>query len=373
MIRNQIVVLIIALSCILILIAAGVYFLVANAPPSPINGEGGMMGGGPSTVPASSSFWIISAGLFGAAVVVGIGLIIYFILLKNSRAEETQAIKDQSGSTRSIAQANSLKPASKTLAPEERRDMSIPVAEERNELQKNFETETGITGLGSHGIAGRVATGYMNLDGLLYGGIPSNFAVALTSPACDERNSMINSFLAAGVKNREVTFYVTIDPALARELVEKLPSSFYLFVCNPQASFARKSGNTFVLNGVQNLTDISIALNQAIRKLAPLTKGSRRACIDIISDVLLQHGPVQTRRWLTEVITGLRSAGFTTLATINPQMHSAEDFYAILGLFEGEIDIREETTQRGLERFLRIKRMSNQKYIKKEIRLTDDI
>ena len=257
------------------------------------------------------------------------------------------------------------------MIPQRQRNAKIPIIEDKNEFQKKFQTKTGIIGLDKHGIAGRVATGYMLLDGLLYGGIPSNFAVALTSPVCDERNSIINNFLLTGVKNKEVTFYITIDPTPAKELAEKMPSNFYLFICNPQASNANKSGNTFTLNGVQNLTDISIALNQAARKLDPLTKASRRACIDIISDVLLQHGSVKAIRWITELITGLRSAEFTTLAVINPPMHSKENFHAILGLFEGEIDVREETTQKGLERFLRIKRMSNQKYINKEILLTE--
>jgi KaiC/GvpD/RAD55 family RecA-like ATPase len=214
---------------------------------------------------------------------------------------------------------------------------------------------------------GHVATGYANLDMLLYGGLPPNFAVALTSPSCDERDSLIKSFLETGAENDEVTFYITIDPSFARGLAEEFPSSVYLFVCNPQTDAIVKGlPNVFALKGVENLTNISIALTTAIHKLDPSLKSPRRICLDLVSDALLQHHSVQTRRWLTELITELKSARFTTLAVIDPQMHSSEELHAILGLFEGEINICERQTEKGSERFLKIKRMSNQKYMKNE-------
>jgi hypothetical protein len=84
--------------------------------------------------------------------------------------------------------------------------------------------------------------------------------------------------------------------------------------------------------------------------------GPRRACVDIVSDALLQHHAVQTRKWLTAVTTELTSTGFTVLAVVDPQMHPPEELHAILGLFDGEFNIHEK----GTEKLLRIKRMSNQ-------------
>ncbi|NIU39249.1 hypothetical protein GWN65_04575, partial [Candidatus Bathyarchaeota archaeon] len=91
--------------------------------------------------------------------------------------------------------------------------------------------------------------------------------------------------------------------------------------------------------------------------------GPRRACIEIVSDVLLQHHAVTTRRWLTGLIPDLRSKGFTTLAVMNPQMHPSEEVHAILGLFEGEINIYEKESEKGLEKFLKIRKMYNQRYL----------
>jgi KaiC/GvpD/RAD55 family RecA-like ATPase len=221
--------------------------------------------------------------------------------------------------------------------------------------------------------AGLVATGYAVLDKLLYGGIRPNFTVALASPSCDERDTLIKSFLETGAKKDEPTFYVTTDPNLAGFLAEEFPSNFYLFVCNPQAeATVKNASNVFTLKGVESLTNINIALTQAVRTLDPAPKTPRRICIGLLSDLLLQHGPVQTRKWLTELLTQLRTGGFTTLAVIDPQMHPPEQLYAVLGLFNGEVNIREAETEKGLARFLKVKRLSDQKYLKDEMLLTEE-
>lgn len=217
---------------------------------------------------------------------------------------------------------------------------------------------------------GHVATGYAGLDDLLFGGIPWNFAVALTSPPCDERDSIIQSFLETGAKRGEVAFYVTIDACPGKVIAEEFPSTFYLFLCNPQADAIIKSApNVFKLKGVENLTDIGIALTSTIRTLDPSPKGARRICIGLVSDVLLQHHAVQTRKWMIALITELKSMGFTTLAVIDPQMHPSEELHAILGLFEGEINIYNKEEESGSEKYVKIKKMSNHKYLENELHL----
>ncbi len=240
----------------------------------------------------------------------------------------------------------------------------------RAEPARETISKTELTAEVSKDVQGRIATGYADLDRLLYGGIPLNYAAILTSPSCDERDLLIGNFLRTGVEKGEVTFYVTVNPGDVKSLAESFQPSFYLFLCNPQAGAIVKSlPNVFKLKGVENLTDISIALTSAIRKLDLSLKGPRRACIGLISDVLLQHHAVQTRRWLTALIPELKSAGFTTLAVIDSEMHPSEELHAILGLFEGEINIYEKETEKGLGKFLKIKKMSNQKYSDNELLL----
>jgi len=174
-------------------------------------------------------------------------------------------------------------------------------------------------------LPGRITTGYKDLDNMLFGGIPGNYAVILTSPSCDEKDLLIKRFLEAGAKGGQITFYVTTEVGGVRPLAEEFQTNFYLF--------------------------------------------PRRACIEIVSDVLLQHHAVHTRRWLTGLIPELKSRGFTTLAVMNPHMHPSEEVHAILGLFEGEMNIYEKETETGLEKFLKIRKMYNQRYLQSKMPL----
>jgi KaiC/GvpD/RAD55 family RecA-like ATPase len=217
-----------------------------------------------------------------------------------------------------------------------------------------------------------VVTGYIILDTLLCGGLPQKFAVALTSMPCDEKDLLIRRFLETGAENDETVFYVAIEPSLAGSLPQHYSSTFHMFICNPRGgAILERAPNISLLKGVENLTELSVSLTSAVRKLKPSQTRMNRICLNIISDVLLLHGAVQTRRWLTELLTELKSFGFTTFAVIDPQIHPPEQLYAIIDLFEGEINIREAETDQGLGRFLRIKRMSNQKYLKDEVYLEE--
>lgn len=68
----------------------------------------------------------------------------------------------------------------------------------------------------------------------------------------------------------------------------------------------------------------------------------------------------------------LRSAGFTTLAVIDPQMHPSDELHAIIGLFEGEINLYEKETEKGSEKLLKIKKMAIQRYLKDELLLKEE-
>jgi hypothetical protein len=54
---------------------------------------------------------------------------------------------------------------------------------------------------------------------------------------------------------------------------------------------------------------------------------------------------------------------------MNPQMHPLQELQAILDLFDGEINVYEKETEKGLQKFLKIRKMSNQKYLENELPL----
>jgi hypothetical protein len=144
--------------------------------------------------------------------------------------------------------------------------------------------------------------------------------------------------------------------------------NFKLFVCNPQAdAFVKNAPNVFKLKGVDSLTNINIALLQAIRAIPQENKNQRRICVDILSDVLLQHGPMQTRKWLHELLAQLQSSGFTTLGVINPLMHPSEQLHAVVESFNGEIAIVDPPPGENASKVLKVKRMNNQMFSKDEM------
>jgi len=222
-------------------------------------------------------------------------------------------------------------------------------------------------------LSGRIPIGYPELDRLLLGGIPEKYAVVLAVPSCDEREMLVNRYLTAGAEAGETTFYVTVEPGNAKALAEKHQSNFYVFVCNPRGDAIIGSlPNVFKLKGVDSLTEIDIALTKAFRTLSSSAAIPRRICIEIVSDVLLQHHAVNTRRWLSALLPDLKSKGFTTLAVFNPRMHADEEVQAVLGLFEGEIRIAEKESAKGVEKVLKILKLYNQKYSENELVLTKE-
>jgi len=216
--------------------------------------------------------------------------------------------------------------------------------------------------------AKRISTGYKDLDNFLFGGLPEKYAVIITSPSNDEREILIKNFLRAGINVGEVTFYLALDSENGRSFAEEHPGNFYLFLSNPSANKSDMSlPNVFNLDGVSNLSNIDIALTKSLRRLESTSSGAKRICIDIISDVLLQHGSIITRKWVSRLVSELKSKGFTILALINPLMHSPDQVQAILGLFDGEIEICEKETEDKVKNILRIKKMYNQQYLKGEL------
>jgi KaiC/GvpD/RAD55 family RecA-like ATPase len=216
-----------------------------------------------------------------------------------------------------------------------------------------------------------LSTGYYELDKVLFGGIPETYAVVLNAPFCDERDLLIKNFLDEGLEKGETVLYLSTEITEMKKQAEEFQSQFHLFLCNPQADMLIKDAtNIYKLrNGVMSLTEINIALSNVIRKLAKSKSNNPRICINIVSDVLLQHQVITTKNWLIGLISEFRSKGFTTLAVMNSLMHSSQDVQAILGLFDGEISLIEKKTPRGTQKILRINRMFNQEYLSDEFQI----
>ena len=112
----------------------------------------------------------------------------------------------------------------------------------------------------------RISTGTRELDSLLLGGIPKEYAVVLTSPPCDERQMLVNNFLKAGIESDEVIFYVTTEAVELDEFLKK--PDFYLFLCNPKPKTTIPVlPNIHRIEDKTDLTNLGISFAKAYRKM----------------------------------------------------------------------------------------------------------
>ncbi len=219
----------------------------------------------------------------------------------------------------------------------------------------------------------KVSTGYGPLDGLLFGGIPERYAVILTSPSCDERDTLIKGFLENDAEHW-VTFYVSTDVDLVRNLLAKYLSNLHILLCGPQSDLiASEFENVYGVRNVEDLSSINISLFSALGNLEKQkpVKG-QRICLNILSDVLLRCKTLTTRKWLSDLIPRLKAKGFTIMAILNPYMHSREEASAIIDLFDGQIEMYGREDQDKARVFLRVKRMLGQSYVRREIVMSRD-
>jgi len=216
-------------------------------------------------------------------------------------------------------------------------------------------------------LSNRVSTGTQELNSLLLGGIPGEYAIALTGPPCDEREYLIRNFLEAGIKDDEIVFYVSTEAYRLDHLLNK--PNFYLFLCNPKPKTKVPDLlNVYTLRSKTDLTNLSISLAKAFRNIDSSRK--KRICIEIVSDVLISHKAETTRRWISELITDLGSKGFTMLAVINQDIHPHDQARAIIDLFDGEIRLTQTKDPLECKKSIRVEKLRNQDYIKNPICLT---
>lgn len=311
--------------------------------------------------------------------------IIYLKKIESILSEEFKALESTHGEL--VENAN-LSLNRKKLEPSEKIDITItfePLRSGSFEIRPKIvyfdkmgtenviECHTKVYKVLEASLPGRISIGYPDLDNFLFGGLPEKYSIILTSPSIDERENIVRSYITTGADSGEVTFYVTFDSIAANNLAKSFPETFFLFLTNPKVNENITSlSNVYAIKGVGTLSNISIALTKAFRLLDTQSTQTRRICIDILSDVLLEHKAVVTRKWLSGLISELKSKGFTILTVLNPLMHPLDQVHAILGLFDGEITISERETKDGLENVLRIKRIYNQKYSRGELKLKPD-
>jgi len=158
----------------------------------------------------------------------------------------------------------------------------------------------------------KVSTGYGRLDEALQGGFLAGSMVVLNAAASDEVPVLLRNFLK-GVQESSLLICRTLSSA--QSIVPTEMEYERSLICSDKP--VPPSKNVIPGKGIDNLTDVNFQITDALSSVQP-----KRVVLDILSDVLLRHKALQTRKWLTELLERLRAKNITTLAVFNPHMHA---------------------------------------------------
>ena len=210
----------------------------------------------------------------------------------------------------------------------------------------------------SSALRSRVSTGYGRLDEALHGGFLVGSDIVLSAPTGDEVPILLRSFLEAD----STSLLISRSVSSAEPILDSKPNDVKCLVCSDK--LALPSQNILPGKGIENLTELTLTITETINSLQP-----SRVVVQFLSDVLLRHKALQTRRWLSELLDKFRARNITTLVFLNPFMHSGEEVQAIVDLFDGNIEIFEKESEGETRKYLRIKWMHGIETAEKEFLL----
>ncbi len=194
--------------------------------------------------------------------------------------------------------------------------------------------------------------------------------MSLESPPFDERDALAKAFLQTGLRQAAAGVVITRRYAPVAELNNEFSTRFFAVVCGPEADLAKGSVSSIALvKNFENLTELNLELTRVLDSIPEEARKTARCRIDILSDIMIRHGPVVTRKWFSELTSRLKSRGLTTLVVFEPKMHDEKERAVLAELFEGRIQCYEKTLQKKTNRFLRVVKMTDQSYNENEIQL----
>lgn len=217
-----------------------------------------------------------------------------------------------------------------------------------------------------------ILTGYMDLDNALHGGIPEKFGVVVVSPSFDERDLLLRKVIESAVSSGRLAIFVSNDIGRTADLTSRYPNGFYA-LSSEADKISPQAQNLLKVPKIENLSDASLSLSLTIKGLlAKENKSNPIIVIDILSDMLLRHKSITTRRWLSDFVGKRKAEGFTIMATLNPLTTTREETQTIIDFFDGVIEILEKPLMERSRRFLIIRKMYGRRYSENEVLMDKD-
>jgi hypothetical protein len=213
-------------------------------------------------------------------------------------------------------------------------------------------------GVSASSVRTKVSTGYGRLDDALQGGFLAGSAIVLSAPASDEVPILLRRFLEADA----ASLLITRSLSSAEPILGNKPDGLKCLVCSDKP--VPPAQNTLPGKGIENLTELNLTITETINSLHP-----SRLVVQFLSDVLLRHKALQTRKWLSELLDKFKAKEITALVVLNPFMHAPEEVQAIVDLFNGNIELIEKQVEGQLRKSLVIKWMHGIETTEKEVLL----
>jgi KaiC/GvpD/RAD55 family RecA-like ATPase len=219
-------------------------------------------------------------------------------------------------------------------------------------------------------VAENISTRYPELDRVLAGGLPIGYAILIVSPPCDERDLLFRKIIESSLSMENPVFFLSRDLIRMQDFANRYGKNFHIF--SPQADKITSAGGTVhKIQGLQNLSDLNISFTKTVETL-PKTVTRKLVVIDLLSDILLEHKALTTRKWLDDFIGKRKTEGFTIIGVLNPLISSQQDTQTIMDLFDGVIEIYERELKERARRFLIVKKLYGRKYVDSELMLDRD-
>ncbi|MBU0532567.1 hypothetical protein KKB44_03675 [Candidatus Micrarchaeota archaeon] len=191
----------------------------------------------------------------------------------------------------------------------------------------------------------RLSTGILDLDLILEGGYRNPANIILIGPSGMEKAAF--SYHFSGCTGPETTTIICGN-ASPEDIINKAStigidvSKVYFIDCYSATLGQKKESteNITVIDGPSALNDISLALNEAIKR----SSGKRmRVVFDTLSTFILYNSQDSMRKFLSVIAGRLKSANATTLYLIDEGVHDKQ----VLSLIETGMDKKYTIEDKG--------------------------
>lgn len=203
---------------------------------------------------------------------------------------------------------------------------------------------------------------FARFEDLVPSGFPQKYSVLLGSPVCEERNLLVEQFLATKQKTR--SFLLTSDIDFGQNAAARFAEKLTVLIANPRATSGQAKNVVAVPTGVQNLTALNIELVKAVKEHAG---SGARICVDVLTEVMLTQKLLTTRKWVTDILPRLEGWEFTVLGVFNPSLHSNEDIQGLSDLFRGYVEIYDKDFGGRTRKVITVHKMIDLQYKEAEL------